>query len=127
MQNVNFFHIDMDAFFASVEQLDNPCYQNKLVIVGGQGNRGVVSTASYEVRLFGIHSAMPMAQAKKLCPHDIFIKGHHDRYKEKSNEIMHIFYNFSPSVQQISIDEAFLDMTGMHHIHGTQEESAQKK
>ncbi|MEL3913618.1 DNA polymerase IV [Treponema pedis] len=119
-----FFHVDLDAFFASVEQLDNPDYRGKPVIVGGQSRRGVVSTCSYEARKFGVHSAMPIMQARKLCPLGIFVRGRMKRYHEKSKEIMNIFKDFTPDVQQISIDEAFLDMSGMEKLLGPPENSA---
>ena len=118
IHNPAFFHVDLDAFFASVEQLDNPAYRGKPVIVGGLGKRGVVSTASYEARKFGVHSAMPIARARALCPHGIFIKTRMQRYYEKSKEIMGIFKNFSPDIQQLSVDEAFLDMSGTEKIFG---------
>lgn len=119
-----FFHVDIDAFFASVEQLDNPEYRGKPVIVGGQSERGVVSTCSYEARKFGVHSAMPILQAKKFCPNGIFLRCRMDRYHEKSKEVMTIFKDFSPEVNQLSIDEAFLNMTGMEKIFGTPKNSA---
>jgi len=119
-----FFHVDIDAFFASVEQLDNPEYRGKPVIVGGQSERGVVSTCSYEARQFGVHSAMPILQAKKLCPSGIFLRGRMGRYHEKSKEVMSIFKNFTPEVKQISVDEAFLNMTGMEKILGKPKDSA---
>ncbi|WP_024468505.1 DNA polymerase IV [Treponema pedis] len=119
-----FFHVDLDAFFASVEQLDNPDYRGKPVIVGGQSRRGVVSTCSYEARKFGVHSAMPIMQARKLCPLGIFVRGRMKRYHEKSKEIMNIFKDFTPDVRQISIDEAFLDMSGMEKLLGPPENSA---
>ncbi len=119
-----FFHVDLDAFFASVEQLDNPEYRAKPVIVGGDSKRGVVSTCSYEARKFGVHSAMPTMQAKKLCPQGIFVRGRMSRYHEKSKEVMKIFKDFSPEIRQISIDEAFLNMTGMEKLLGSPEESA---
>lgn len=119
-----FFHVDLDAFFASVEQLDNPKYRGKPVIVGGQSKRGVVSTCSYEARKFGIHSAMPILQAHKLCPQGIFLSGRMQRYHEKSKEVMAIFNDFTPDVMQISIDEAFLNMTGMEMIFGKPQEAA---
>lgn len=103
-------HLDMDAFFASVEQLDHPQYAGKPLIVGG-GMRGVVVTASYEARVFGVHSAMPVAMAKKLCPQGIFIHGSHGRYSEISRKIMGALRSFSPIVQKASIDEAYLDAT----------------
>ncbi len=125
MENRNcFFHVDIDAFFASVEQLDNPAYRGKPVIVGGQSRRGVVSTCSYEARKFGVHSAMPIMQAHKLCPVGIFINGRMKRYHEKSQEVMNVFKNFTPDIQQISIDEAFLNMSGMEKLLGPAEQSA---
>lgn len=119
-----FFHVDIDAFFASVEQLDNPEYRGKPVIVGGQSERGVVSTCSYEARQFGVHSAMPILQAKKLCPSGIFLRGRMGRYHEKSKEVMAIFKDFTPEIKQISVDEAFLNMTGMEKILGKPKDSA---
>ncbi|HOC28999.1 MAG TPA: DNA polymerase IV [Treponemataceae bacterium] len=120
-----FFHVDLDAFFASVEQLDNPSYRGKPVIVGGDpAKRGVVSTCSYEARKFGVHSAMPMSRAVQLCPHAIFTRGRMHRYFEKSREVMQIFSDFSPDVQQISVDEAFLDMTGTERLFGPAEQTA---
>ena len=104
-------HLDMDAFFASVEQLENPALRGKPVIIGG-GDRGVVATASYEARVYGIHSAMPVATARKLCPNGIFIHGRHQRYSEISASIMAALRNFSPVVQKASIDEAYLDLSG---------------
>lgn len=111
-------HVDMDAFFASVEQLDHPEYRGKPVIVGGLSGRGVVSTCSYEARKFGVHSAMPMTQAWQLCPKAIFVTGRYDRYTELSQQIQAIFREFSPAVKPLSIDEAFLDLTGMDKLVG---------
>lgn len=116
-------HLDMDAFFASVEQLDNPEYRGKPVIVGG-ADRGVVSTASYEARRFGVRSAMPMFQARKLCPQAIFLRGRMARYGEKSREVMALLSRFSPLVEKASVDEAYLDATGLEHIFGSVEEMA---
>lgn len=113
-------HLDMDAFFASVEQLDNPELRGRPVIVGGQ-NRGVVATASYEARRYGIHSAMPMVQARKLCPHGVFLRGRYHRYAEISRIIMKTLEDFSPQVEQASIDEAYLDGTGMQRLFGKPE------
>ena len=110
-------HIDMDAFFASVEQLDNPELKGKPLIVGGQSNRGVVSTCSYEARKYGVHSAMPMVEARRLCPHAEFLPGRMWRYEEVSREIMRIFHEEAPLVEQLSIDEAFLDLSGMERLH----------
>lgn len=104
--------LDLDAFFASVEQLDHPEWQGKPVIVGGDASRrGVVSTASYEARAFGVHSAMPSAQAKRLCPQAIWTQGHFQRYRELSSQVMEILTNETPYVEQVSIDEAFFDIT----------------
>jgi DNA polymerase-4 len=123
-----FIHADLDAFYASVEQLDHPEYAGKPVIVGGlpEDRRSVVSTASYEARKFGVHSAMPIAQAYKRCPQGIYLRGNMARYREKSAEVMAIFSDFSPTVQQISVDEAFLDITGMEGLMGPPAEIAAK-
>lgn len=103
-------HLDMDAFFASVEQMDNPELRGKPVIIGGR-ERGVVATASYEARVFGVHSAMPMATARKLCPHGIYVAARGARYVEISRAIMACLKAFSPVVQAASIDEAYLDIS----------------
>ncbi|MDR2444632.1 MAG: DNA polymerase IV [Spirochaetaceae bacterium] len=123
-----FLHADLDAFYASVEQLDNEGYRGKPVIVGGHpgDRRAVVSTASYEARKYGVHSAMPIARAYELCPHGIFLRGNMRRYKEKSREVMDIFSEFTPDVRQISIDEAFLDITGTERLFGPPAELARK-
>ena len=123
-----FLHVDLDAFFASVEQLDHPEYRGKPVIVGGLpgDRRSVVSTASYEARKFGVHSAMPTYQAVKLCPHGIFVRGRMKRYHEKSEEVMAIFKDYSPDIQQISVDEAFIDLTGTERLFGDPVETAKK-
>lgn len=113
-------HVDMDAFFASVEQLDNPDLQGKPVIVGGGSARGVVSTCSYEARKFGVHSAMPLFEARRLCPQGIYVPGRMSRYTEVSAQIMKIFSETSPLVEQLSIDEAFLDLTGMELLGGAE-------
>ena len=118
-------HLDMDAFFASVEQLDNPELVGKPVIIGG-AERGVVSTASYEARQFGVHSAMPMFEAKRRCPHAFFLQGRMSRYAEKSREIMAILRDFSPLVEQASVDEAYLDATGLEHVFGSVEAMARQ-
>ena len=117
-------HIDMDAFYASVEQVDDPRLKNKCVIVGGTSNRGVVSAASYEARQFGIHSAMPIYQAKQKCPHAIFVPPQMGRYKEVSKKIMNILRNFSPLMEPVSIDEAYLDVTGCQRLFGGPREIA---
>lgn len=108
--------VDLDAFFASVEQLDHPEWKGKPVIVGGDPEkRGVVSTASYEARRFGVHSAMPSATARKLCPDAVWVPGNHARYKEVSQQVMDILWDETPFMQQVSIDEAFLDITPTAH------------
>ena len=104
--------VDLDAFFASVEQLDHPAWRGKPVIVGGDADKhGVVSTASYEARPYGVRSAMPSSTAKRLCPHAIWTHGRFDRYREMSNAIMDILRAETPHVQQVSIDEAFMDVS----------------
>ncbi|ABK16436.1 DNA polymerase IV [Syntrophobacter fumaroxidans] len=113
-------HVDMDAFYASVEQADRPEFKGKPVIVGG-ARRGVVSAASYEARRFGVHSAMPVFQAKRLCPGGIFLPVRMGRYKEVSKVVMDILCGISPLVEQISIDEAFVDITGTEALHGSPE------
>ena len=108
--------IDLDAFFASVEQLDNPGWRGKPVIVGGSPDkRGVVATASYEARRYGVHSAMPSSTARRLCPDAIWTEGHFGRYREMSRQVMDILLAESPFMQQVSIDEAFLDITPTEH------------
>ena len=119
-------HIDMDAFYASVEQLDHPELRGKPVIVGGSSNRGVVSAASYEARKFGVRSAMPIFQAKKRCPDGIFVPVRMRRYKEMSNQVMEILESYSPTVEQVSIDEAYLDLTGLERLHGSPEQIARR-
>jgi len=114
-------HIDMDAFYASVEQLDHPELRGKPVIVGGSSNRGVVSAASYEARKFGVRSAMPIFQAKKRCPEGIFVPVRMARYQELSNRVMDTLEKYSPIVEQVSIDEAYLDITGLERLHGSPE------
>jgi DNA polymerase-4 len=114
-------HIDMDAFFASVEQLDHPEWRGKPLAVG-DGPRSVVSAASYEIRAFGVHSAMPVQQAKKLCPHGLFVPVRMWRYKEFSRRVMAVLQNFSPLVEQASVDEAYLDATGLERLFGPPEE-----
>ena len=123
-----FLHLDMDAFFASVEQLDHPEWKGKPVIVGGlpEDRRSVVSTASYEARTFGVHSAMPVARAFKLCPQGIYTRTRIKRYAEVSHKIMQILEDFSPDVFRISIDEACIDITGTQALFGTPEETAAK-
>ena len=117
-------HLDMDAFYASVEQLDNPELRGKPVIVGGTSKRGVVSAASYEARKFKIHSAMPIAQAMKLCPHGVYLPVRMKRYKEISNKVFAIFERYTPLIEPLSLDEAFLDVTASSRLFGTPEEIA---
>src|SRR6202043_326055 len=110
-------HADMDAFYAAVEVLDNPTLRGKPVIVGGSSARGVVTSASYEARKFGVRSAMPTAQARKLCPDAIFVRGRMDRYVEISRVIRTVFDAFSPVVAPLSFAEAFLDFAGSEGRH----------
>ena len=113
------FHVDMDAFFVSVEELYDPSLKGKPVVVGGQRDeRGVVSAASYAARKFGVHSAMPLRTAAKLCPQAIFVNGHMDRYRDYSQRAHAVLRNFSPLVEMASIDEAYLDLTGTERLHG---------
>lgn len=112
-------HVDMDAFFVSVEELFNPSLVGKPVVVGGGPNeRGVVSAASYAARKFGVHSAMPLRTAARLCPQAIFVPGEFSRYRDYSKRIYNILTRFSPQVEMASIDEAYIDLTGMHRIFG---------
>ena len=111
-------HIDMDAFFASVEQMDNPELRGKPVAVGGTSDRSVVSAASYEVRKYGVRSAMSVVKARKLCPEIIMVPGRMKRYKEISHQAMGVLREFSPTVEQASVDEAYLDGTGLERLFG---------
>ena len=119
-------HLDLDAFYASVETLDNPEIAGKPVIVGGGGKRGVVTAASYEARKFGVHSAQPVATARRLCPDGVFLPVRMGRYKEMSDRVFEIFRRFSPLVEALSIDEAFLDVTGTDRLFGGALEVARK-
>ncbi len=112
-------HADMDAFYASVEQLDRPELRGKALIVGGSSRRGVVTSASYEARAFGVRAAMPTAQAHKLCPHGIFVPGRMKRYVEISRQIRAVFESFTPIVEPLSLDEAFLDLGGTQRLFGS--------
>jgi DNA polymerase-4 len=111
-------HVDMDAFYASVEERDDPALAGKPVIVGWDGGRGVVAAANYEVRKFGVHSAMPMRTALKLCPHALCVRPRMQRYQEVSRQVFGVFQQFTPLVQGLSLDEAFLDVTGSQQLWG---------
>lgn len=113
MEKLTIMHIDMDAFFAAIEEHDNPRLKGQPVIVGGQNNHGIVTTANYEARKFGVHSAMPIFMAKRKCPQGIFVPNRIDRYREVSNEIMEILYEITDLVEPLSIDEAFLDISSL--------------
>ena len=118
-------HVDMDAFYASVAELDNPEYKGKALVVGA-GTRGVVLSANYEARKFGIRAAMPVGRAKRMAPHAIFIAPEHHRYSEISERVMEIFQSYTPLVEPISLDEAFLDVTGSQKLFGSGREIATK-
>jgi DNA polymerase-4 len=112
-------HVDMDAFFVSVELLERPELRGRPVVVGGRPDqRGVVSAASYEARKYGIQSAMPLRTAGRLCPHAVFLNGHHEKYSEWSDRVAAILAKFSPIVEMVSIDEAYLDLGGTERLHG---------
>ncbi len=112
-------HIDLDAFFVSVEEVLNPSLKGKAVIVGGDPEgRGVVSAASYKAREYGIHSAMPISKAKQLCPHAIFLKGHYRIYSRASDAVFKIVETYTPAVEVVSIDEAYVDLSGLERLHG---------
>jgi DNA polymerase-4 len=114
-----YFHVDMDAFFVSVEELSDPSLVGKPVVVGGQANqRGVVSAASYAARKFGVHSAMPLRTAYRLCPQAIFLDGHPDQYRDYSRKVYTVLKSFSPQVEMASVDEAYMDVTGTERLHG---------
>ncbi len=117
-------HIDMDAFYASVEVMDDPRLEGKPVVVGGRSRRSVVSAANYEARSYGVHSAMPVFQAKKLCPHAVFLPGRMKRYAEVSRLVIGCLEEFSPLVEQVSVDEAFVDLTGTEHLFGGPKQTA---
>ncbi len=119
-------HIDMDAFYASVERLDHPELEGRCIIVGGSTNRGVVSAASYEARKHGIHSAMPIFQAKEKCPDAVFIRPRMSRYKEVSRKVMALLKQYSPLLEQVSIDEAYLDISGSERLLGDPETIGRK-
>jgi DNA polymerase-4 len=120
-------HVDLDAFFVSVEQASNPALKGKPVVVGGKpGSRGVVATASYEARAFGLHSAMPILTAVRLCPQAIFIEGNYQHYAEVSKKFMAILADFSPFLEPMGLDEAYMDVTGFESLHGSIRQMALK-
>ncbi len=119
-------HVDMDAFFASVEQRDNPQLRGKALVVSGHSKRSVVSTASYEARKFGIHSAMPLFQALQLCPHLTIVSGNREKYVQDSKKIMEILSQFTPLVEPVSIDEAYMDIRGCETLFGSPQQIAMK-
>ncbi len=117
LNSLTLAHIDCDAFFASIEQRDNPDLRGKPVIVGGDSNRGVVAACSYETRKFGVHSAMAMVQAKKLCPDAIIVPHRMEAYRDASREMREIFHSMTPQVEPASVDEAYLDLAGTETYH----------
>ena len=123
-------HVDMDAFFAAIEQRDNPSLKGKPVIIGadpkGGRGRGVVSTCSYEARKFGVRSAMPISEAWRRCPRGIFLPPDFQKYEEASGKIREAFFEFTPDVEQVSIDEAFLDITRSAHLFGGPTETCRR-
>src|SRR4026209_1545391 len=114
-----YLHIDIDAFYASVERVLDPSLEGKPVIVGGRNGRGVVTSASYEARKFGVHSAMPGVQAKKLCPQGIFLPNRRRVYGEFSHKVFAILEQYSPAVHALSIDEGLVDLTGTERLLGS--------
>jgi DNA polymerase-4 len=125
-QALDVLHVDMDCFFAAVEVLDDPSLAGRPVVVGGTGPRGVVASCSYEARASGVHSAMPMSEARRRVPGAAFISGRHDRYGEVSRRLHEVFLEFTPVIEPIAFDEAFLDVSGSHAIFGPSREIAWK-
>src|SRR5277367_6484176 len=122
--SLTILHVDMDAFYASVEQRDHPELRGRPVIVGGLGGRGVVCAASYEARPFGVHSAMPIATAKRLCPQAVFLPVRMQHYAQIGRQIREILLSFTPLVEPLSLDEAFLDVAGCQALFGPAPEIA---
>ncbi len=118
--SLSILHVDMDAFYASVEQRDNPSLAGLPVCVGGpESGRGVIAAASYEARRFGVHSGQPTAQARRLCPELVLLPPDFDRYTAASRAIMEVFRSYTPLVEPLSLDEAFLDVSGCERLHGS--------
>ena len=125
-QALHVLHVDMDAFYASVETLHDPTLRGRPLLVGHDGPRGVVTAASYEARVFGCRSAQPMSMAKALCPHAVVVSTHFDRYRIVSRKLFDVLHSFTPTVEPLSIDEAFLDLRGSERLFGDAVETARQ-